>query len=382
MKIAVNTRFLLPERMEGYSYYIHETFTRIAASYPEHIFYFLFDRDVTDAFRFTENVQKIVVKPQARHPFLWTLWYNWQVPRILKKIGADVFVSPDGFCSTTTSVPQCLVVHDLAFLHDPSFLIGSHLRFYRKRTPVFLKKAKTIVTVSEFSKQDICRQYHINPEKITVAYNAVNPVFKPVTDEQREEIKYQYTGGMEYFLFTGTIHPRKNSIHLLKAFSLFKKKTKSGMKLVIAGRMAWKTEAFKKLLSTFKYRDDVVLTGYLSKPELAAVTAAAYAMVYPSFFEGFGVPPLEALQCGVPAIVSNTSAMPEVGGNAYLYVNPGSIEDIAEKMITIYKDEALRKQLIENGSKRLPMFSWNHTAEKIWQCILQTAEKDSCTFAQ
>lgn len=368
--------------MEGCSYYIYETFIRITAAHPEHSFYFLFDRKIHDAFSFPSNVQQIVVSPQARHPFLWTIWYNWQVPRVLKKIKADVFVSPDGFCSTTTNVPQCLVVHDLAFLHNPDFLRNSHLRFYRKKTPLFLKKAATIVTVSEFSKKDICKHYHVPPEKIMVTYNSANPVFKPVTDDQRETIKAKYADGKEYFLYTGTVHPRKNSVHLLKAFSLFKKRTKSGMKLVIAGRLTWKTDEFRKLLETFKFRNDVVLTGYISKEDLAGITAAAYAMVYPSFFEGFGVPPLEALQCGVPAIVSNTAAMPEVGGDAYLYINPYSIDDIAENMMLVYKDESLRKQLIEKGKERLALFSWDQTAKKMWQCIIQTAAKDSRTFAQ
>lgn len=141
------------------------------------------------------------------------------------------------------------------------------------------------------------------------------------------------------------------------------------MKLVIAGRLAWKTEEFTKLLTTFKFRNDVVLTGYLERNELAAVTASAYAMVYPSYFEGFAVPPLEALQCGVPAIVSNTSAMPEVGGDAYLYINPQSADDIAEKMMLMYKDEALRSRLIANGKERVKLYSWNEAAEKMWQCI-------------
>lgn len=141
------------------------------------------------------------------------------------------------------------------------------------------------------------------------------------------------------------------------------------MKLIFAGRLAWKTDEFTKLLSTFKFRNDVVLTGYLDKKELAKLVASAYALVYPSFFEGFGVPPLEALQCGVPALVSNSSAMPEVGGDAYLYIDPKKPDDIAEKMMLIYKDEALRSRLIENGKRRLQIFSWDDSAKKMWECI-------------
>jgi glycosyltransferase involved in cell wall biosynthesis len=287
-----------------------------------------------------------------------------------------VFVSPDGFCSLRTRVPQCLVVHDLTFLHYPEFLLNAHLRYYKKYTARFLAKANVIATVSAFSKQDICKQYKTDADKIHVVYSATNPVFKPLEYTERENVKQQYAEGCEYFIFTGTIHPRKNLINLLRAFSIFKKKQSSNMKLVISGRMAWKTQEFTKLLSTFKFRNDVKLTGYVSKEELSRLVASAYAMVYPSFFEGFGVPPLEALQCHVPAIVSRSSALPEIGDDAYLYVDPESVEDIAQKMMLLYKDETLRNKLIVNGQQRLQLFSWDETAKKIWDCIHLAAQAE------
>ncbi len=369
MVIAINTKALLPGKMEGYGYYIEEIFSRIAIRHPEHQFYFLFDRPFDQRFLYATNIQPVIIHPQARLPILWQLWYNWKLPAVLRKIKADVFVSPDGFCSLRTKVPQCLVIHDLAFLQYPHFIPKSHLRYYRKYTERFLEKAKVVVTVSAFSKSDIVSHYPIDPDKIHIAGNAPNVIFQPLQFEEKERIKEQYSAGCEYFIYTGSVHPRKNLIHLLKAFSQFKKWQRSNMKLMIAGRLAWKTDEFTKLLSTFKFRNDVVLTGYLEKKELAALVASAYAMVYPSFFEGFGVPPLEALQCHVPAIVSNNSAMPEVGGDAYLYIDPERVEDMAEKMLLIYKDEALRSRLIEYGKKQLTQFSWDASAEKMWSCI-------------
>lgn len=376
MVIAVNTRSLIPGKMEGYGYFIEEIFSRVALNHPEHEFYFLFDRPYEPQFIYAKNIKPEVLQPQARLPFLWKIWYNWRVPALLKKIKADVFVSPDGFCSLRTKLPQCLVVHDLAFLHYPDFLLKSHLRYYKKNTGKFLQKASLVVTVSEFSKQDICSSYKTDPAKVHVVKNATNPVFQPLDFVQREKVKQKYTEGCEYFIFTGTVHPRKNLINLLKAFSFFKKKQSSNMKLVIAGRMAWKTEEFTKLLGTFKFRKDVILTGYVSKKELADLVASAYAMVYPSFFEGFGVPPLEALQSGIPAIVARSSALPEIGGDAYLYINPESVEDIAQKMILLYKDETLRNKLIENGKERLKLFSWDESAKKMWNCIQLAAQPE------
>ncbi len=369
MVIAINTKALLPGKMEGYGYYIEEIFSRLAYDHPQHEFYFLFDRPFDQRFIYATNIHPIIVKPQARFPLAWNIWYNLMVPIVLRKIKADVFVSPDGFCSLTTKVPQCLVLHDLAFQHHAEFIAKSHLRYYQKNTSKFVRKAKVIATVSGYSKQDLIDQYNLDPEKIHVTYNAANSLFQQLSYEEKETVKEKYSAGCEYFIYTGSIHPRKNPVNLLKAFSRFKKRQQSNMKLIFAGRLAWKTDQFTKLLSTFRFRKDVILTGYLEKNELAKLVASAYALVYPSFFEGFGVPPLEALQCGVPAIVSNNSAMPEVGGDAYLYIDPENSDDIAEKLMLIYKDEALRSRLIENGKKRLEMFSWAESAKKMWRCI-------------
>ncbi|MEJ8842027.1 glycosyltransferase family 1 protein [Lacibacter sp. H375] len=369
MVIAINTKSLLPGKMEGYGYYTEEIFSRIALDHPEHQFYFLFDRPFEQKFIYGANIHPVIIKPQARFSLAWDIWYNWMLPVFLRKIKADVFVSPDGFCSLRTKVPQCLVLHDLAFHHHPEFISKSHLSYYQKNTGKFLKKSKVIATVSEYSKQDIIEQYKIDPAKIHVTYNASSSLFQQLSYKEKEQVKEKYSAGCEYFIYAGSIHPRKNPINLLKAFSRFKKRQQSNMKLIFAGRLAWKTDEFTKLLSTFRFRNDVILAGYLEKNELAKLVASAYALVYPSFFEGFGVPPLEALQCGVPAIVSNNSAMPEIGGDAYLYIDPENPDDIAEKLMLIYKDESLRSRLIENGKKRLQLFSWDESAKKMWSCI-------------
>jgi glycosyltransferase involved in cell wall biosynthesis len=369
MRIAVNTRFLLKNNLEGYGYFIHEVLRRIVTAHPEHQFIFFFDRPFDSSFIYGANVSGVVVGPPARHPLLWKLWYDLKIPAALKKHKADVFVSPDGFCSLTTAVPQCLVVHDLSFLHFPDQLKKSHLLFYKRFTPRFLKKAAAIATVSQFSKTDIQQQYGLAADRIDIVFSAAKAIFRPVAFEEKQVIRNNYTGGTEYFLYTGAIHPRKNLVNLLKAFSVFKKRMQSNMKLVIAGRLAWKTGSFEEKLDTYKYRNDVVLTGYLPETDLAALTAAAYAMVYPSFFEGFGVPVLEAMQSGVPVITSANSSMQEVAGEAALYADPKDFENIASQLLLIYKDEALRSRLVEKGLERARAFSWDTTAALFWQTI-------------
>ncbi|MGH2552273.1 MAG: glycosyltransferase family 4 protein [Chitinophagaceae bacterium] len=371
MRIAVNTRFLLSNYLEGYGYFIYETFSRITANHPEHEFIFIFDRPFDKKFVFADNVRIIVTGPPARHPLLWKFWYDVKVPSVLGKYKADVFISCDGFCSLSSKVPQCLVVHDLAFLHYPSYIKKSHLLFYKKFTPKFLEKARSIATVSEFSKQDILNHYQVEPDKIDVVYSAAKNIFRPSGEEEKAAIKNKYTEGKEYFLYAGAIHPRKNLINLLKAFSVFKKRQQTNMKLILAGRLAWKYDSFIQNLKTYKYRNDVVMTGYVQENELVKVIGAAYGLVYPSLFEGFGVPVLEAMLADVPVITSANSTMQEIAKDAALYADATNHADIADKMMMLYKDENLRKQLIEKGRQIAKQYSWDNTADLLWQSIMK-----------
>ncbi len=371
MVIAVNTRFLLSDYLEGYGYFIYETFRRITQQHPDHQFIFIFDRPYDKRFVFGPNVTAVVTGPPARHPLLWKFWYDVRVPAVLKKYKADVFVSPDGFCSLATRVPQCLVLHDLAFLHHPSFILSSHLWFYKRYTGKFLQKAASVATVSAFSRADILSHYKIEENKISVVYNAAKDIFQPLDHEQKTSIKNKYTEGKEYFVYAGAIHPRKNLLKLLKAFSVFKKRQQSGMKLVLAGRLAWKYQSFTESLKSYKYRDDVLLTGYAGENELVKIMGAAYALVYPSLHEGFGVPVLEAMHCGVPVITSSESSMQEIAGDAALYANANDHTSIADCMMRLYKDENLRNQLIEKGREVTKQYSWDKTAKLLWNSILQ-----------
>jgi glycosyltransferase involved in cell wall biosynthesis len=369
MRIAVNTRFLLPDYLEGYGYFIFETFRYLVNRYPSHQFIFIFDRPFDRRFIFSSNITAVVVGPPARHPLLWKYWYDIRVPGILKRYKADIFVAADGLCSLTTKIPQLIVVHDLAFLHYPAHIRKSHLLFFKRYVPKFLEKAKSIVTVSEYSKQDILLNYGISPDKVNVVYSAAKEIFKPIPGDIAENTKMKYTGGTEFFLYVGAVHPRKNLVNLLKAFSIFKKRQKSNLKLVLVGRLAWKYDSFIHNLKKYKYRQDVLLPGYLTEDELAKMMAAAYALVYPSLFEGFGVPVLEAMKCHVPVITSSNSAMEEIAGDAALYADPKSFEDLAEKMMLIYKDENLRNTLIEKGKIVSLRYSWPRTAELLWESI-------------
>ena len=218
------------------------------------------------------------------------------------------------------------------------------------------------------------KQYQIPEQKISVVYGAARNGFVPLSWQDKEIVKAGFADGREYFLFTGGIHPRKNLMNLLKAFSLFKKWQQSNMKLLVAGRLAWQYGDVLKKLKSYKYRDDVVMLDYVSDEQLAKITAAAYALVYPSFFEGFGLPIVEAMQCEVPVIAGNNSSMPEIGGKAILYADAADPDAIAKQMLNLYKDESQRTALIEEGKTRAADFSWDRSAELLWQNISEAVK--------
>ncbi len=375
MRIAVNTRLLLQGKLEGIGWFTHQTLERMVRKHPEHEFIFFFDRPYDPSFIFAPNVTPVVIPPQARHPLLFYMWFEWGVPYMLRKYKADVFLSPDGYMSLSTKVPTCLVIHDLAFEHYPEHFVRSHKMYWRHYSPRFARKAARIATVSTYSKDDIVKHYGINADNIDVVYNGAHAEYRPLSWQEREDAKTKYADGCEYFVFAGALHPRKNIVNLLKAFIAFKKRQRSNMKLVIVGRYAWKYEEVVEMREEMSFKDDVKWVGYMHVDELSKVMGGAYALVYPSLFEGFGIPILEALKCEVPAIVSNTSAMPEVAGDAGLLVDPTDVQDIAAKMEMLHKDETLRKKLIEASKEQVKKFSWDQSADRLWDCLMKCVGK-------
>jgi glycosyltransferase involved in cell wall biosynthesis len=373
MRIAVNAIFL-QEQLEGFGHYVWELLQRMAKQHPDDEFLLVFDRKPPARFLQLPNTSHIVVGPPARHPTLFWWWYDVTAANAVKKHKPDVWWQPYGFLSRTTKIPQVLVLHDLAFLHYPQFISAAHRSYYRFFTPRFLKKATQVITVSDFSKNDILSHYPVPAEKISVIPNAARPGFEPMNWQDKEMVKAGYADGREYFLFTGGIHPRKNLMNLLKAFSLFKKWQRSNMKLLVAGRLAWQYEEVLEKLKSYKYRADVVLLDYVPDEQLVKLTAAAYALVYPSFFEGFGLPVLEAMQAGVPVITSSQSAMLELAAEAALYAAPDQPDAIAQQLLKLYRDEALRNRMVDAGLQRAQLFNWEDAAASTYD-VLRTAAK-------
>lgn len=374
MRIAVNTRLLLKNKLEGIGWFSYETLRRITTQHPEHQFYFIFDRQFDESFIFSGNITPVVIPPQARHPILYYLWFEKSIPKALKKIQPDLFFSPDGYLSLSTPVKSMNVFHDLNFEHYPDDLPYPERTFYRHYFPQYARKACRIATVSEFSKRDIMEQYHIPAEKIDVVYNGANEGYMPLTESEKFMVRAKYSGGLPYFAFVGALHPRKNLANLFRAFDLFRQESGITMKLMIIGKKKWWTKSIKEAYDKMKFNKDVEFCGRLEPSELNRVIAAAAALTYVSYFEGFGIPILEAFYCETPVITSNVTSMPEVAGDAAILVDPFSVKSICEGMIKIATDPSISVSLNEKARERRQVFSWQKTAGLLWDSMEKALE--------
>jgi glycosyltransferase involved in cell wall biosynthesis len=376
MRIAVNVRVLLKNKLEGVGWYEHEVLSRMVAAHPEDTFIFFFDRPYDPSFVFAKNVEPVVLFPQARHPFLFVWWFDWSVAWALKRYKADVFLSPDNFCSLRTNVPTCLVLHDVAWTHPESRVGGLMQWYYDFFAPKFLQKADRIVTVSNFVKNDALRAYpFLKAEKIEVAHNACRSDFKPLSEHQKNAVKAQYTEGSPFFVFVGAVHPRKNVHRLIEAFSVFKKRTNAPTKLVIIGRFGWQTGDVKAAFDCSDCQKDIIFAGYVANEVVPKLVGSALAVTYVSLSEGFGIPILEGFNCDVPVLTSTTTSMPEVAADAALLVNPESIEAIAIGFERLAFDTDLRMHLIEKGRLRRLDFDWEESAAILYSNIKIAASK-------
>lgn len=376
MRIAINTRFLLSHKMEGFGWYTFEIVKRLVENHPEHEFILFFDRKYDPKFVFGKNATPVVISPQARHPILFKIWFDFSIKRALKKHKADLFFSPDGYLSLTSDIKQVGVIHDLNFEHYPEDMKPVMRKYYLNNFPKFAKLADHIITVSEYSKQDICSKYSLPAENVTAIWNGASDVFKPIDKITRSEIQLKFANGKPYFLFVGAIHPRKNLSRLIPAFEKFKLvNPDSEHQFVVVGTELWSNSGANLEIDP-SVKAQIHFTGHLPLDQLARVVASATVFTFVPYFEGFGIPLVEAMQSGTPILSGDKTSLPEVAGDAALYCDPFSVDDICEKLTAIAQDENLRSELSRKGLERAQLFSWDKSAEKVWDVLESVLKND------
>ncbi|HYH16329.1 MAG TPA: glycosyltransferase, partial [Flavisolibacter sp.] len=303
MVVVVNVRSWKKHQLDSFETYIKNLTIRMAEEQPAHRFIFVSDEPIAIKTSLPANVTEYVLGPASKQLLLQKYWLDVRLPLWLRKIKADVFLSLDGMASLTTSVPQCLLVQDLRYLQEPSTYPKTVRGFYKRQIPHFLNKAKTVVVPTAFLQQEIATQYKVEPGKSSLVLYAVPDRFEPVSYDLKESVKAIFAQGHEYFLYKGLVHEDYNLINLLKAFSFFKKRQQSSWKLVLAGTFKEGDNTFQQLLETYKYKEDIIVTGPLGALEEAEIVASAYALISPSASETVDPAVWEAMRCEVPAIV-------------------------------------------------------------------------------
>lgn len=370
MHIVVNTRLLLPNKLDGIGWFSHEVLSRITRSNPDWKFTFLFDRPFDQRFIYGPNVEGKVLFPPTRHPMLYQLYFQRSIPHKLKGLNADLFFSPDGFLSTRTNVIQIPVIHDLNFEHRPEDLPLAYRNYYRKYFPRFAKKAAHIITVSEYSANDIHSTYGIARDKISVAHNGFNEAFRPTTNHEKQEARNLLSKGNRYFIFVGNFSHRKNVHGIIRSFDKYKREG-GAFDLVLVGNPLWRYQEMDDAMEHSPFKHHIHYSGRLQMEQLVQAMGAAEALVFPSYFEGFGIPVIEAFAAGVPVITSNRTSLPEIAGEGAVLCDPDDYEQIGVAMKRLELDESYRDQLIIKGNEQAAMFSWDKTANKVQEALFQ-----------
>lgn len=264
--------------------------------------------------------------------------------------------------------PLCLSrvvvsVYDLIHEYHPEFYTRDILLQYRALVPLTVRRAAVVHTVSEYSRRDIVRRYCVPPEKVAVTLCAPDPIFRQLHDVRRlAAARLRYGTGDRFILYVGNIERRKNLKTLIAAYVRLRQADAIRHKLVLVGRNAWLYDDTFTAARESGYADELIFTGYTPVEDLVSLYNAADLFVYPSLFEGFGIPPLEAMACGTPVVCSNASSLPEVVGDAAIMVDPLAVEDLAGAIARVLDDADLRTQLIARGLQRAPMFTWEKAA--------------------
>jgi len=346
---------------------------RMTVENPDDSFTFYFDRKFDSRYKYSENVHLQSLFPPARHPVLFYIWYQLRLKRKLLATKPDVFFSPDSFMPLGMHIPSVITIHDTAYLRFPKYIGKSNLNYYQRYMPKFVEEAAHIITVSEFSKKEICDFYQVDPGRVTVIYNGVSSRFKPVGKDARAKTQHQYSDGKPYFLYVGAIHPRKNLARLIEAFDLFRKTTKSDMQLLIAGHQSWQFNDMLNAYEAAKHKGDIRITGYIPYEDLPRVVGSARALTYVSLYEGFGLPVVESMACGTPVLTSSADSsgavLAEVAGEAALTVDPESIEAIADGMRQLYEDASMHDRLCDLGLANSKRYNWGKSADQTYQVL-------------
>lgn len=357
------------ELVRGLARIDHENYYEMLSTYPDEKDFLIMDGKYS-------NFNFVPMSYNLPRKLTYAMWHYLNRPGIDRFVkDVDVLHLPSLLMpAINTNIKKVVTICDLAFLRFPDAFPSSKRIFMRRGLRLAVERADKIIAISQHTKDDIVKLTGIDPDKVRVIYLGVKPIYRPVIDKLSiDRILRRYGIDSDYILYVGTLEPRKNLTRLLEAFRLLKDDLGGRYKLVIVGKKGWMYKSIFQRVKELDLEKDIIFTGYLPDNDLPTVISAATLFVYPSIFEGFGLPPLEAMACGTPVVTSNVSSLPEVVGDAAILINPYSTDSIAEGIWKVVSNAELRITMSRMGIERAGLFSWE-------RCAMETLEvyKEVC----
>jgi len=364
MRIAINTLPLLANKA-GAERYTENILKYISKVDKDNEYSLILSKINKQYYEIKQNnFKNMVYKVNTRSRLLRIFGEQFYIPLITKRLNIDVFFSPCNIVPRFVSSPAVVMLFDLHWFIFPEIFNKLKLAYLKKSIGRSVQNSYKILTVSENSKKDIIEIFKIPEEKIKVIYVGLDPIFKKENDEdKRNGVMSKYGINKKFILSVCQLHRRKNILRLVKAFSNLKEQEKINHKLVIVGG---KGDGYSEIISFINEKaiNDILITGCIPDEDICLLYNAADLMVYPSLYEGFGMPVVEAMACGCPVVTSNVSSLPEVVGDAAVLVDPYSDENIADAIYSVISNKPPREGLIEKGFKRAKEFSWEKAAQE------------------
>jgi alpha-1,3-rhamnosyl/mannosyltransferase len=367
MQIAVNAACLRQDTPADTGRVATEIILAMCRQQPGHQFTLFFDGDVPPGLTFPANTTSVILPRRGTRAWHNYWWLEWQLVGAMKPFKPDLFIGLDGSLPLRSKVPAVLLIRELAFLRDAGLQTPVQQRSLKKHLTQYLGRAWKVAVLSDTLNKELVRYAPGVTDKLLRLNTGLSQLYKPLDWEQREAVKKTWTAGAEYFLVTASIHPRNNIMPVLKAFSALKKRQRSNIRLVLAGNITAAGAEIINSLQSYKFRQDVVIVEHANEQDLADLTGGAYALVYPTRFEGLALPIYAAHRCEVPVIAIDSELAQEAGGDAVLYVDPKSQDELSEKMSLLYKDEQLRSRLLAKAAPESPYSSWEQAAAQLWE---------------
>ncbi len=361
MKIGIDARAAKWYRGTGIGTYCYQLIHSLNKIDNYNDYSLFVPNDCRLAIPFGENFHIKNIKQENQNNF----WNEVNIPNPFMDKSMDIYHVPQNGIGLPEKkqCPFVITLHDVIPYKMPETVGQQYLKIFKEKLPNIISMCDGIITVSEYSKQDIANAFNFPKEKIYVTYLASEDIYKPYNKTlSKLIIEKNYSISGDYILYIGGFSPRKNILGLLESFSILFPKLKKDMKLVIAGSKGKSYDMYKKRAQALHIEDKVIFPGFISMDHIPFMYNACELFVYPSFYEGFGLPPIEAMACGVPVITSNVTSIPEIVKDSTLLVNPYDLVELSENMYNAIFDNDLRQSLINKGLKRASTLTWEHTA--------------------